>query len=531
MDNPNNYPVDAFPEALYNAIHAVHEDTQMPIEMIASTLLAASALALQPLIEIMSPFDNTKSEPCSLYFLTLAKSGEGKSPLRELIMQPFDDFIAEMHTEYEQLLEKYKQDFSIWSLREKALNRTFQKAAQNGNNAEVEEFLLREHLSNKPIKPKCFEMFYDDATPEGIIQGLQEHPYAGIFADEAITFFTGHLKNKLGLLNKIWKNEPISLSRKKEGTVRLNANLTILLMVQPDIFNNYLETNGKHAISSGFLSRFLFTNTISTVEYRKINLNQEKSQQALSYLFDFFKDFFAKQKQYFYDSSLPKKNLQLSAEAKKLFEIKLNQFQSNTKKFQQWEHIPEFVSKAGNNAIRIASIFDYYNSKEISENSLNNAFEIIEWYLNQASQYFYILSPKYQFQQDVYMLFDWIKARFANPTGKFKFRDNMNREQEIKLQPWQPFPKSDLLQFTQKKFRKAEYLNEVLEQLIGLDLIAEIQYPPSSKIYITIVVTEPTGQKYFLNPSQPHYKHIPHPDAFNKLIGAYDKNRMDWFKI
>ncbi|MEX9786729.1 hypothetical protein [Providencia manganoxydans] len=64
MANPNNYPVNAFPKTLRHAIYAVHEDTQMPIEMIASTLLAASALALQPLIEIMSPFDNTKSEPC-----------------------------------------------------------------------------------------------------------------------------------------------------------------------------------------------------------------------------------------------------------------------------------------------------------------------------------------------------------------------------------------------------------------------------------------------------------------------------------
>ncbi len=71
----------------------------------------------------------------------------------------------------------------------------------------------------------------------------------------------------------------------------------------------------------------------------------------------------------------------------------------------------------------------------------------------------------------------------------------------------------------------------MLEQLIGLNLIAEIQYPPSSKIYITIVVIEPTGKKQPLNPSQPHYNHIPHPDAFNKLIGTYDKNRMDWFKI
>jgi hypothetical protein len=99
--------------------------------------------------------------------------------------------------------------------KEKALNRNYQKAVKNGGEGEVEELLLREHQAAEPKKPRAFEMFYEDATPEGIIQGLSEYPYAGVFADEAITFFTGQLKNNLGLLNKIWKNEPLQVSRKR----------------------------------------------------------------------------------------------------------------------------------------------------------------------------------------------------------------------------------------------------------------------------------------------------------------------------
>lgn len=80
MSNLNNYPTDVFPSVLRNVITTLHEDTLIPIEMIGSTVLAALSLALQPLVEVASPFGNKKPEPCSLYFLTLAKSGEGKSP-------------------------------------------------------------------------------------------------------------------------------------------------------------------------------------------------------------------------------------------------------------------------------------------------------------------------------------------------------------------------------------------------------------------------------------------------------------------
>ncbi|AWF36540.1 hypothetical protein CSC17_2380 [Klebsiella oxytoca] len=52
MNNVNNYPVEAFPAFLRDAITAFHEDTQIPIEMIGSTVLAAFALALQPLVDV-----------------------------------------------------------------------------------------------------------------------------------------------------------------------------------------------------------------------------------------------------------------------------------------------------------------------------------------------------------------------------------------------------------------------------------------------------------------------------------------------
>lgn len=529
MSNLNNYPTDVFPLVLRNAITALHEDTLIPIEMIGSTVLAALSLALQPLVEVASPFGNKKPEPCSLYFLTLAKSGEGKSPLRELLMAPFDEFASEMHEEYEGLLDIYKKDHAIWSSKEKALNRNYQKAVKNGGDGDVEELLLREHQAAEPKKPRAFEMFYEDATPEGIIQGLNEYPYAGVFADEAITFFTGQLKNNLGLLNKIWKNEPLQVSRKKEGTVRINAYLTFLLMVQPEVFEEYLERHGKRAVSSGFLARFLFTDTVSTIGQRRITLNQEKSREALDALFEHFNKFLKGQKENFYDTNRTKKTLVLTEGARSLFAERINQYQMNIDKNQSWEHIPEFVSKAGSHAIRIAAMFDCYSKKDITEQNLHNAFTITEWHLNQAGKYFYKLSAQYQLQQDVYMLFDWIKNRFINPTGLMKVTDiQTGQVTNIRLNPWQPFSKNELETHGPARLRRVEHLTPVLNQLIQLGLIVTISYPPQRAIYIAMAGTDMNGYIYANSPFFANFIFVDCRNNATPPLSGYDFTRLQW---
>lgn len=529
MKNVNNYPVEAFPPFLRDAITAFHEDTHIPIEMIGSTVLAAFSLALQPLIDVASPFGNKKPEPCSLYFLILAKSGEGKSPVRECIMEPFENFAAEMHTEYEALFDVYKKDHAIWSSKEKALNRSFQKAAKHGGDSDVEELLLREHQAAEPIKPRAFDMFYEDTTPEGIIEGLKEYPYAGVFADEAITFFNGHLKNNLGLLNKIWKNEPLSLSRKKEGNIRLNAYLTFLLMVQPAIFDEYLEKHGRRAVSSGFLARFLFTHTVSTIGQRRINLNQDKSKSAFDALFRVFNSLLQEQKKRFYDGTDLKRTLVLSDNAKRLFEDKISQYQSLTGENQPLEHIAEFVSKAGSHAIRIAALFSFNSREDIPESTLKYAFTITEWHLKQADRYFYVLSEQYQLQQDVYELFDWIKNRFNNPKGTMKVATSYyGGFQDVNLKQWQPFLRNELETHGPARLRKVERLTPVLNQLIQLGLIVTICYPPHRAIYIAAAQTDAYNYITPLNPFFSQYNLVDYKNNATPPLSGYDSDRLQW---
>ncbi|VXC65504.1 conserved hypothetical protein [Enterobacterales bacterium 8AC] len=524
------YPVDAFPQILQEPIIALHEDTHFPIEMIGSTLLAASSLALQPLVSISSPFGIGKAEPCSLYFLILAKPGEGKSPLFDLILEPFNTFTSEIQEEYEEKMKEYETNHAIWKSKTKALEQRFQKATKNGGDCKIEESLLRDHLSIEPKEPKKFEMFYEDATPASIIDGLNNYPYAGVFSEDAITFFTGHLKNKLGLLNKIWKNEPFSLSRKNEINIRLKAYLTFLLMVQHDVFQDYLTKNGKMAISSGFLARFLFTNPPSTLGKREINLNQEKSKKALGILFEEFKIFFTLQKKRFYDDTIPVKNLALTDAAKNLFQEKMSQYQKSTTPGNIWEHIPEFVSKAGNNAIRIAAMFDFYSKTGISESKLNDAFTITEWHLNQAAQYFYESSEQFQLRQDVYDLFETIKKCFAKTGGQLKYSDYHTSQTVFTVrQPWQPFLKYEVKQYAPGRLRGVGNKTEpAFEQLVGLGLIVTVRYPPYNEIYVAIPKVDPFGRQFLQHEPAAIYKLVQCKNNVERPLDDYDHSRLRW---
>lgn len=66
------------------------------------------------------------------------------------------------------------------------------------------------------------------------------------------------------------------------GEYDINACLTLALMVQPPVFENYCRNHGELSKGSGFLSRFLYINTISTLGRRRTNTGHAQSDEALN---------------------------------------------------------------------------------------------------------------------------------------------------------------------------------------------------------------------------------------------------------
>ncbi|MBN5417380.1 DUF3987 domain-containing protein [Serratia marcescens] len=509
----SSYPVEAFSPMLQDVIRSLHADTQIPIELIGNTVLAAASLACQSHVEVI-PFHMTTAEPCSLFLLTIAESGEGKSTINKKVMEPFYTFSEKIKLEYLEHFADYKRQHKLWKVRERVFAKMLQKAIEKGRDGQREADQLETHTRIEPTKPNYPNMLYEDATPKTLIQGLSEYPVAGLLSDEAIIFFKGYTKNNLGLLNKAWDGGMYSYRRPDGEIHEIKACLTLSLMVQPNVFNDYLEKNGDIAKGSGFLSRVLFANPVSTISRRHGNGDHSESSKALKTLHDRIMQLLEKQRADFYNKLTEKRLLTLCDEAVALQRRQRDEIERKMVEGQEWTHIRDIASKAGANTLRLAAILTFIQggeSNKISVETFEGASKIISWHLNQASLLFYPVSERYQFEQDVYELFSWLKNKFVQENSF-------------------PIPVNYVMKFGPHRLRRVDNLKPILEQLVSMGRICLIRASSNAANYIAM-------------PSFPPYTGWCIPPAFqangwNPIIaschntrGTYDASHFDPSKL
>ncbi|MFZ5204230.1 YfjI family protein [Enterobacter sp. UPMP2076] len=470
----SDYPVESLPTVLRNVVASLNEDTGIPVELIGSAVLSAASLACQALIEVVSPH-NSQPEQCSLYLLTIAESGEGKTTVHKRIMSLFHEFSQKMDSLYKGQYEEYETELDIWKTKNKGLQSALRKASKDRDDTQIYEDEIKALNKTKPIKPKRLRILYENITSAALIRGLIEYPNAAIISDEAISFFQGYVKNEYGFLNKAWEGSTYSFERRDFDGVSVNACMTMGLMVQSDVFKDYLKKNGSLAHSSGFLSRFLITEVESSRGQRKANVSHAKSDSAIQELHYRIDILLARQARKFSEGDNEKISMILSDDAMDLWLEMSDYINERCSGDGCFEHIKETAAKAMSNVIRLAAIFqlispaprldlDEYTDKNdsglylwekekfIDREILNNAFVIIEWHLFQTSRLFHYRSKRYQLEQDVYELFSHIKKQFIE-LNKF----------EVSVR--------DLENSGPGRLRKKSILMPVLEQLISTDVI------------------------------------------------------------
>ncbi|CAI2534813.1 Uncharacterised protein [Serratia proteamaculans] len=462
------YPVEHFPSVLRNVIRALQDSTQIPVELIGNVVLAATSLACQSLIEVIQPHTNMP-EPCSLYLMTIAESGEGKTTINKQVMKPFYAFASELKQEYEKRLIGYKREYKVWKVRQQALDSNLRQAIKKGYSGEDEELDINAHAEIEPQRPARPNFIYEDTSLKALVEGLSEHPEAGFISDEAITFFKSHLKNTPGLLNKAWDGEMFDFRRADGEIYQITPCLTFSLMSQPAVFMDYLNKHGSSARASGFLSRFLFTWGASTIGSRENAQEYIATKQDLNTFHEKIGELLALNEINIYAPCAKKKTLRLSEQALLLWKSNRTEIDRKMASGNEWEHIRDIASKANANALRMAALLQYIHNEhteEISGDIMQHVVNIINWYLGQASQLFYPMSERYQFEQDVRELHSWIINRTRQNNGF-------------------AILKNDLEKYGPHRLRRTEKLTPVLNQLISQGYFGVIQMFSHSALYVT----------------------------------------------
>lgn len=237
---PQPFPLDALPPVLSGAAKAIVKSVQAPDALVGNSLLAAASLATQHRADVITPAG--VRAPLSLFVASVAASGERKSAVDSLALQP---------------------------------HRTFERARVTAAQAEIDAYdaLPRKEKADKA--PPSSPMFIlGDPTLEGLTKLLHRGlPSVGIFSAEGGSFTGGHgmgdesrLRTAAGF-SKLWDGAPIDRVRALDGSIKLyDRRAALHLMLQPQAATTWLSDATLR--DQGLLSRVLVAYPASTAGTR-----------------------------------------------------------------------------------------------------------------------------------------------------------------------------------------------------------------------------------------------------------------------
>lgn len=402
------FPVQALGGELTEATLALHQAIQSPMALSAQSVLAAVALTVQQFCDVEV---DGRRYPTSLFFLTIADSGERKTANDKIVLKPHRNHEENLITIYSQNKRDYEKLLSEWEYNErKRINSSPRKT-----NAEKIDF------EEKPIAPLTPQIISNEPTFEGIFKSLEfGQPSMGIFSDEGGRFVGGHGLNNDNLLKMcaglsgLWDGSPITKTRSGEGCSTLTGRrLSMHLMMQPIVANTILSNPIMK--EQGLLNRCLITMPSSTIGTRtyvevdpSINSAVKSYQEKITKLWRQKARLKSKT-----NNELNPSVLSLSKVAKAKWVEYYNDNERKLAKDKELGQIAGYGSKLPEQVIRIAGCLSYYfdpDSIVINEKYVSSAIEIADYY---ASEYLRLnesalIDPNLIQAQK---LWDWISKR------------------------------------------------------------------------------------------------------------------------
>lgn len=382
------YPVGAL-GLLAAPVQRLHEVIQAPLALCGQSILAATALAVQPFADLII---DGRVSPLSENFLTVGESGERKSAVDRQALASHYNWQRATNSAYQELQQKYENELLAYTKqREADLKKAKTRAAK--------EQALQD-LGDPPGVPLDPHFLLSEPTYEGLVKLLAVGlPSLGIFSDEGGRMVGGHALGKdqqlktLTGLSELWDGKPISRVRGGDGSALLyGRRVSLHLMMQPvvasELFNNSV------AKEQGFLSRCLVSwpdTTAGTRQYKPVDLAQDPALQTywkqiteiLNTPWPVEKNSQGKP----IPNQLKPRFLPLSDEAKTTWTEFHDHVEAQLAPRQSLDPIRAFGSKAAEHLARIAGVLTLYrdlHAKVIKTEDIKAAIALVNYYIAEA---------------------------------------------------------------------------------------------------------------------------------------------------
>lgn len=388
------YPVDALPKIIRKAVEEVASFVQSPVSLIASSALSAISLAVQAYIDVERAGKLTG--PVSLYFLSIADSGERKSTGDRYFSTALREYQESEAERAKPLISDYRANLEAWEAKRSGVKEKIRQLAKNGKPTGMLEKELRNLEHEKPLPPKVPRLIYVDATPEALAFALAKYyPSAGVLSPEGGVVLGAHgmgkesLMRNLSLLNVLWDGDTLTIDRKStESFTVKDARLTVGLQVQEATFRDFLERTGALARGSGFLSRFLLAWPQSTQGNRPFT--EASSWDCLSAFNRRMADILRQPVPIDENGSLSPTMLRFTPEAKQEWIEFHDAIERELAIGGELYDVRDVASKIADNAARLAALFQVFEQGigPISRECFTAASRIVAWHLNESRRFF-----------------------------------------------------------------------------------------------------------------------------------------------
>lgn len=362
-------------------ISYIHYKTGAAAELILIVLLGVMALSCQDKFDVQLKNGRTFT---SLYLLLLARSGSRKSTVFKALMETIHQMEKELKNVFLEKEKLYELKKVSWDTELKELKKQFSKAVrQKVDVAETRE-ALEECQKSGPIAPVIKYLTKNDSTSEGLKKTLAlGSPSLMLGSDEAGGVFDSSLFRDISVLNSLWGEGRISDSRASRDSYDVDdVRLTILLLLQPAIFNDFLSKQEKKLRNSGFLARLLLIDLEQIPELCDIpDICSWSDEPGLD-------GFFSILVKHLQDGIQRRENngericITLSEEAKALWETQNKRIRELMQPGGELHHYDDFGSRIMEQTTRIAAVMQMFitpDSPIITRDTFLSAAKISEW--------------------------------------------------------------------------------------------------------------------------------------------------------
>lgn len=412
-NNPNRYPIDRLTPCLYRAAMEIADIVDCT-DIIAgtSTLNAANAATCRK-ARWKHP-GTGKFHTSTLYSMIFAISGDRKTTADNLACKPIYEVEAKNILDHAKHMALFKSEHATWSSIQAGLLSRIKKLSRDGMNTIDAQADALAHAALEPIEPSLRRLIRQDITKRAIYEALEgDGAMAAFMVDEGQIFLEGDIMRHLGVLNKIWDGAAIlTYDRAKQDTIIVrNPCACISIMVQPSVFNKFLQRHGAIAHGSGHFARYLFARSPSLQGYRRTNPINTDLVDLVP-----FHDRITELLQLNVDEDMPAKHelLEFDAQAKAEWFQMAAKVENDLKPGSFLADIGDFASKYMDIVGRIATTMHVFEglSGDISVDTLQRAEWIACWHLNEYKAIFSMEMQRSQESIDAEAVYGYLHSRY-----------------------------------------------------------------------------------------------------------------------